>query len=68
MWEKSFVAVSVLAGSSFEDALATLPEGAELRVGELAAKLRDARKNVRAAALAQAAHDVVVAVDESGLR
>lgn len=68
MWEKSFVAVSVLGGRSFEDALATLPEGAELRVGDLGPKLRDARKNVRAAALAQAAHDVIVAVEESGLR
>lgn len=68
VWETSFVAVSVLAGASFDDALAALPDGAELRVGDLAAKLRDARKNVRAAALAQAAHQVIVAVEESALR
>lgn len=68
MWEKSFVAVSVLAGASYADAIATMPEGSEARLGELGAKLRDARKNVRAAALAQAAHDVIVALEESGLR
>lgn len=68
MWETSFVAVSVLTGASFADAMAALPEGAELRVGELAAKLGDSRKNVRAAALAQAAHQVIVAVEESALR
>ncbi|MBS2017847.1 MAG: hypothetical protein JST00_33525 [Deltaproteobacteria bacterium] len=68
MWEPSFVAVSILSGASFDDALAALPEGTEHRVGDLAQKLRDPRKNVRAAALAQAAHAVIVAVEESGLR
>ncbi len=68
MWEKSFVAVSVLAGTSFEDALATLPDGADPRISDLTSQLRDERKNVRAAALARVAHEVVVAIDESGLR
>ncbi len=68
VWERSFVAVSVLSGASFDDALALLPPGAEGRIGDLATKLRDARKPVRAAALAQAAHEIVVALGESGLR
>lgn len=68
MWERSFIAVSVLGGTSFEDALAMLPDGADRRASDLASKLRDERKNVRAAALAQAAHEVIVAIAESGLR
>lgn len=68
VWEKGFVAVSVLLGSSFDDALAALPDSAGNRIGELAPKLRDARRGVRAAALAQAAQEIVFAVEETALR
>ena len=68
VWEKSFVAVSVLLGSSFDEALEVLPDGAGNRIGDLAPKLRDARRGVRAAALAQAAQEIVFAVEETSLR
>jgi hypothetical protein len=68
MWETSFVAVSVLLGASFEDATAMLPPGAEARLGDLPAKLRDGNRAVRAQALARVAHDVAVAIDEVTLR
>ena len=68
MWERSFVAVSVLVGGSFEDALAALPEGARPRVGELEAALRDPRRPVRAHALAVVAREVALALGEVTLR
>ena len=43
MWERSFVAVSVLLGGSVEDALAALPVGSDARIAELASKLKDSR-------------------------
>ena len=53
VWERSFVAVSVLLGASVDDATAALPEGAESRpaVAELTQKLRDPRRAVRAQGL-----------------
>jgi hypothetical protein len=36
VWERSFVAVSVLMGASIEDAVAALPEGSGARVADLA--------------------------------
>ena len=76
MWERSFVAVSVLldpadAGGALEQALATLPAGVEAQrplVADLAIKLRDPRRAVRAQALAMVAQEVVVAVSEVTLR
>lgn len=68
MWERSFVAVSVLVGGPLEDALAALPEGSAPRVAELEAKLRDSRRPVRAQSLAVVAHEVAVAVGEVTLR
>lgn len=77
MWERSFVAVSVLLDSSgpggggLEQALATLPDGAEAErplVADLAVKLRDPRRAVRAQALAAVAQEVVLAVSEVTLR
>ena len=68
MWERSFVAVSVLVGASIEDALSTLPDGSETRVAELASKLRDTRRAVRAQGLAVVAQEVAVALGEVTLR
>ncbi len=68
MWERSFVAVSVLVGGSFEDALAALPEGSEARIAEIASKLRDSRRTVRAQGLAVVAQAVAVAIGEVTLR
>jgi hypothetical protein len=68
VWERSFVAVSVLLGTSIEDATAALPDGAELRAGELARQLHDPRRAVRARALAAVAQEVAVAIGEVTLR
>ena len=68
MWERSFVAVSVLVGGSMEDALAALPEGSRPRVAELETKLRDARRPVRAQGLAVVAQEVAIAIGEVTLR
>lgn len=72
MWERSFIAVSVLLGASgpqaLEDALAALPEGAEPRLAELTAALRDARRPVRAQGLAVVAQEIALAIGEVTLR
>jgi len=68
VWERSFVAVSVLVGGSVEDALAALPVGSEARVAEVASKLRDSRRTVRAQGLAVVAQEVAVAIGEVTLR
>lgn len=64
VWERSFVAMSVLGGASVEEALDALSQGAEARLGELLAKLRDTRRAARAQALAAAAQEIVVAANE----
>jgi hypothetical protein len=68
VWERSFVAVSVLVGGSVEDALAALPAGSEARVAEVASKLEDSRRTVRAQGLAVVAQEVAVAIGEMTLR
>jgi hypothetical protein len=68
VWERSFVAVSVLVGASIEQALGALPEGAGPRVADLEAKLRDARRPVRAQGLAVVAQEVAMAIGEVTLR
>lgn len=70
MWERSFVAVSILVGSSpsLDEAIASLPPGAETRLGDLGTKLRDTRRAVRAQGLAVVAQEIVVAVSEVTLR
>lgn len=68
MWERSFVAVSVLLGGSLEDALASLPAGASTRLAELSVKLRDGRRPVRANGLAVVAQEVAMAIGELTLR
>jgi hypothetical protein len=74
VWERSFIGVSVLldpAPDALEAAVATLPDGAEAQrplVADLAIKLRDPRRAVRAQALATVVQEVVVAVGEVTLR
>jgi hypothetical protein len=70
VWERSFVAVSVLVGGSVDDALAALPEGSEARphTAELVLKLRDTRRAVRAQGLAVVAQEIAVAIGEVTLR
>jgi hypothetical protein len=68
VWERSFVAVSVLVGGSVEEAIAALPAGSEARIAEVASKLRDSRRAVRAQGLAVVAQEVAVALGEVTLR
>jgi len=71
VWERSFVAVSVLVGESLEDALGALPALAARPASGLAdleARLRDSRRPVRAQGLALGAHEVAVAIGEVTLR
>jgi hypothetical protein len=68
VWERSFVAVSVLVGGSVQDAIAALPVGSEARIAELASKLNDSRRTVRAQGLAVVAQEVAVAIGEVTLR
>lgn len=60
--------MTVLAGGSVDDAVLALTEDGASGAGELLARLRDARRPVRAAALAEAAKDVAIAIDEVALR
>ncbi|HEY8078510.1 MAG TPA: hypothetical protein VIF62_30480 [Labilithrix sp.] len=68
MWQRSFVAMTVLAGGTYDDALASLEPGADALLGDLPTKLRDARRPVRAQALATVAHEIAVALAEVTLR
>lgn len=68
MWERSFVAMTVLAGGTTDEAIAALGEEGSRRAAEVLAKLRDPKRPVRAAMLAEVAKDVVVAIDQVTLR
>jgi hypothetical protein len=60
--------VSVLMGGSIDDALGAIPEGSEARIAEIAGKLRDGRRAVRAQGLAVVAQEVALAIGEVTLR
>lgn len=68
MWERSFIAMSVLLSAPIDDTLAVLPPNAETRAVDLVAKLRDGRRHVRAAALATVGQEIALAVSEITLR
>jgi len=74
MWKRSFVATTVALGDSVDDALSAIarPAGADVDLGaaagDLVTQLRAPQRAARAAALAKAVRDVVVAVDEGTLR
>ena len=76
MWTKSFVATTVAIGGTVDDALmAIAPRGLAPPTSsgaaahdDLVAKLRAPQRAVRAAALAGAVHDIVIAIDKATLR
>ena len=68
MWERSFVAMTVLAGGTTDEAIAALGEEGSQRAAEVLAKLRDPKRPVRAAMLAEVAKDVVVDIDRMTIR
>lgn len=68
MWERSFVAMTVLAGGTTDEAIAALGEEGSQRAADVLAKLRDPKRPVRAATLADVAKDVVIAIDQVTLR
>ncbi len=72
MWERSFVATSVLLSVPLDEALAAIPQGyetrSETRVAELSTKLRDGRRAVRAGALADVGKEIAMALAEITLR
>lgn len=68
MWERSFVAVSVLLGTPLDQTLAAVPNARDARLDELGLELRDSRRQVRAAALASVAQEVALAISEVTLR
>jgi hypothetical protein len=68
VWERSFVAMHVLAGGTLDEALETLPDVARAKASELVRALEDPKRSVRARALAAGAEEILRAVDETGLR
>lgn len=76
MWEPSFIATSVALGGTVDDALSALGDMqtpsrtalARAAVDSLVAGLRAPERPARAAALASAVRDIVVAIDEATLR
>jgi len=60
--------MTILAGGTYDDAIAALPPDADALLGDLPTKLRDPRRATRAQALATVAHEITVAVDEVTLR
>jgi hypothetical protein len=69
-WERSFVAMTFLVseGASVDDAAKALADDSAGRAGDVIARLRDPKRAVRAAALAEVAKDVAIAIDEVALR
>ncbi len=60
--------MTVLAGGTYDDALASLEPGADALLGDLPTKLRDPRRPVRAQAVAAVAHEIAVALAEVTVR
>ncbi|MBX3205571.1 MAG: hypothetical protein KF764_10920 [Labilithrix sp.] len=74
MWKRSFVATTVALGDGVDDALAAIggPSSRAPDLGasavELVDQLRAPQRATRAAGLAKAVRDIVVALDEGTLR
>jgi hypothetical protein len=68
MWEPSFAAMTVLAGGTADEAVAALGDERSRRAETVVAGLRDPKRAVRAATLAEVAKNVVIAIDEVTLR
>lgn len=70
MWQRSFVAMTVLTGATTDDAIAALGEddAGRAATADVLARLRDPKRAVRAATLADVAKDIVIAIDEVTVR
>ncbi len=68
MWQRTFVATSILIGASVEDAIAGLADGEEAALEELAGTLRTGSRPARARALATIAGEIVDAIGAVTLR
>ena len=70
MWRRSFLATSVALGAGLDDALGAIETGDRLDAGAvgLVTALRAPERATRAAALAAAVRDIVLAIDEATLR
>lgn len=69
MWKASFVATTVALGGTLDDALAAIESPSEAdALEDLVTSLRHPQRSTRAAALAKAVRDVVLAIDERALR
>ena len=66
MWRKSFVATAVALGSDVDDAVRAI--GDDVATPGLVQALKAPHRATRAATLAKAVRDVVVAIDEVTLR
>jgi len=62
MWQRSFVAMTVLVGGTVDDAIAALPSDAG-NAEPLATKLRAPSRAARATALAEALREIALAVE-----
>lgn len=67
MWERSFLAMSLLVGSTADEAIAALPDDAEARTADVTRALRDPSRAVRAQAIAAGAQDIARAIEEVAL-
>jgi hypothetical protein len=64
MWQRSFVAMTVLCGGTVDDALEALsPTPHSSNVEPLVTKLRASSRATRATALAEALREIVLAVE-----
>lgn len=68
MWKRGFVATSVALGGTVNDAVSAIGEDGGAEVDALVAGLGATDRRARAAALASAVRDVVLAIDEATLR
>ena len=81
MWKRSFVATTVALGGTVDDALAAIVDSGvgavatdrgaaqlDATATDLVAHLRAPQRATRAAALATAVRDIVLAIEESTLR
>jgi hypothetical protein len=68
VWERSFVAVTVLLGATPGDAWSALPDGARQRTGDLADNLDAPRRATRAQGLAAVVQEIAVDLGAVTLR
>lgn len=67
-WERAFVVATVTLGGSYEDALASMDDGARAKIAQPVAAVRAKSKVERAAWMAAVLQEVVVELDRMVLR